>query len=441
VAAPGLGDPGARWVHVAVDGKGRGLAAWQIATGARLRVVGAEELTPGAWTVREPAAAFGGKGDSFEPDLAVAGDGAAVIAWEQQDGRGARGVVTSVRDGEGRWTDPGLPLAPLSFPPHGTEARVAGNAGGDFLVAWDQPHADPTDFFIGVQIAELRAPSGSWTRPQDVIDVLSPRARFTNKPRLVLNDAGDALVTWYQAAAGRGGGALMVFVSERFGSGGELSRPDASAFFSAPGAPVNELCPSNPEPALGFAGEGAVVWTQENGAGASPVYLATRDGHHAWTKPATLADAFSPVGGPAACAKLAFGARGDLHVVWLQDPGGGNVLYAAHRAADESWLDAGRSPVALSTPGWTPRAPAIAAGKGGTLVVVWTEHLRNASRVVARRSASGDRAWGPIEVLSPEAAGNVEAPSAAIGGPRDRVLVGWVAGTLKTGRAELASLD
>src|SRR4051812_38671537 len=99
----------------------------------------------------------------------------------------------------------------------------------------------------------------------------------------------------------------MVYASERATADGEFSRPGKDDFLSAAGAPVDSHPVANPRPALSESGEAAVVWTQEDGKGNTPVFLATRSNQGVWTRPIGLDDSFSPAVGTARCAQLAFG--------------------------------------------------------------------------------------------------------------------------------------
>jgi hypothetical protein len=259
---------------------------------------------------------------------------------------------------------------------------------------------------------------------------------FSNAPQIAVNGRGDAVVTWYQST----GGPLLARASERFGEDGSFSRPGPDDVLSPPGAPVDSHPIANPIPAVGPSGEVAVVWTQENGAGSIPVYLATRSPEGAWQKPASLADSFSPPAGIARCAQPAFGPGGELYVVWYQDQGDGDRVYAARRSPSGAWIEAGTSPAMLSTAGAVGLTPALAVGPGGAALVAWTEKSGDRFRLAVRRTGAGE-AWGPIEILSADSGGDVTTPAAVVAGPSDRALVAWAQGDLTSAPVFFAAIE
>jgi hypothetical protein len=297
---------------------------------------------------------------------------------------------------------------------------------------WDQWY----DVDYGVALASRPAGSATWTLPKSADDVFSPKIFYSNAPRIALNAAGQALIVWYQST----GGPLMVYASERSGPGAPFSRPGPANFLSAPGAPVDSHPNANPAPALAETGEAAVAWTQENGAKAIPVFLATRDRAGKWTRPRDLGDTFSMPVGTARCAQIAFGPRGDLYVVWYQDEGAGDAVLAARRAPDGAWIEDGLHPARLSSEASIAFAPTLAVGPDGEVVVAFAELDHGQTRIVARRTGEAREPWGPREVLSPEGSDGVD-PSASVGGPGDRAVVGWAQGGIISARAMFARVE
>jgi hypothetical protein len=318
-------------------------------------------------------------------------------------------VMTRDRDATGAWRDGALPL---SLPPRAVEPAVAIN--GEQLVAWCQETAGKW----GVAVARRAGPDAEWQAPS----IVSPDILFGNQPQLALNARGDALVTWYQSE----GVPLMTYVSERKGPSGAFSRPAAAEHLSACCAPVSSDPIANPKAALGPQGEAAVVWVQEDGAGATPVYLATRDPTGPWLTPPDLSASFSRASGTARTARAAFGPGGELYVVWQQLEATGSVIYAARRTVSGRWVDTGRDPVRLS--GGLAYAPVLAVGSEGGVLAAWIEQdASGGERVAVRRTGADRSSWEPVEWLSLLPGGQVSSVQVAMG-PHDRALVGWVSG-------------
>jgi hypothetical protein len=379
--------------------------------------------------LRRPAAAL--EGSANELDVAVEPDGSALLVWRQfLESNGS--IFLSSRDAAGAWSDPPDTSARFSFAPTAYEPRLAVHSSGEVLLVWNQWMS--TGF--GVALARRAPGSSVWELPAFADDVLSPKILFSNAPQIAIGVAGDAIVAWYQST----GSHLMVRVSERAGLDAEFSRPSVDDIISAPGGQVDSHPVANPMPAIGPSGEAVIVWTQEDGKGAVPVYIATRDRPGAWSKPRDLDDSFSRPLGTARCVQAAFDAKGELYVTWYQDEGSGNRAYAARRAPSGEWIDGGRTPLLLSTEGAQGITPVLAAGADGAVLVAWAESLDGAWRIGARRTSLG-RPWGSVEVLSLEMAGAITGLAAATGGPSARMLIGWNQGPFMEERTFFASAD
>jgi hypothetical protein len=341
------------------------------------------------------------------------------LAWI----RAGEGVFISERGPSGSFLETTAPFAAA-----GVEPFVASATAGEWIVTWCQP----TRTGWGVAVARRGPGASSWERPRDAEDVLSPKVLYANQPRVGANARGDVAIAWYQSE----GVPLMTYVSERAGAG-PFSRPAPRDHLSPSGAPVASDPMANPKPAVAPDGEAAVAWVQENGRGATPVYLATRDAHGTWTRPVDLADAFSETATAARGVELAFAPDGELFIAWLQD----GAVYAARRARDGSWIDGGRSPSRLSSPSRTAYGITLAAGGRGSVVAAWVEiDGPHDARVAARRTGVDRPTWSPLEWLSPEHGGEVGVPAAVVG--RDgRTLVGWGSGAPGSARIVFASTE
>ncbi|MBK8253907.1 MAG: hypothetical protein IPK82_14745 [Polyangiaceae bacterium] len=340
-------------------------------------------------------------------------------------------IYLSERGPTGEWTSPQDDSETISFPPTAYEPRPIFFPNGDRLVVWNQWMSTG----YGVAVAEKRAQQ-NWQFPTDADDVLSQHYLFSNAPNPAVNAQGDLLISWYQS----GGGSLLAWQSERFGYNGTLSHPGPNDFLSVADTPVDSHPVANPKPALAPNGEAAVVWTQENGKGSVVVYAAFRDSKGVWTKPENVDDTLSPRFGYARCPQVAFAPTGDLFVVWYQDTGAGNRVFAAHRAPDGTWVEPGREPTMLSNPGSEAIYPSLAVGERGGVIAVWTQKTNSGWEIVARRRGPVGVDWGPIEVLSSGQGGSAAQPDVAIGGPDEVAVVGWTQGEVENETVRLAVL-
>ncbi len=429
-----LGPPGARAVSAAIDGRGKSILGWQVDAPGLSGIAVAEERTAGAFALRSPTirvATDPTVANAAQTRVAAGANGEAVVAWSQGGGDETSYIFASSRDASGQWSDPGTAQDSFSFQPRAFQPFVTTSPQGEWILAWNQWY----DVNFGVALARRLPGDAAWSRPEGGDDVLSVPILYSNAPQVALDGHGAALVVWFQST----GGPLMVYASERATADGELSRPAKEDFLSPPGAPVDSHPVANPRPSLSESGEAAVVWTQENGKGAIAVFLATRDRQGTWTRPKDLDDSFSPAVGTARCAQLAFSPAGELHVIWYQDRGDGDAVYAARRDASGRWLEDGHHPTRLSAPDAIAYAPALAVGPGGGVVAAFTEETKGQTRIAARRAGAADQPWSAAEMLSPrgEAVGD---PAVAIG-PGDRAVVAWTQGPFGKARVVTARIE
>jgi hypothetical protein len=430
-AADGFGGENVYLPRLVVDARGLSLIGFShVPPGYFPRTVLAEELSPGRFWVREPAGDLDGGGDI----VGVAADprtAHAVVVWRQ--GRpGGTAILKSERLSDGSWLDPkSLDDRLSSREEYATRPHVVMGGSGETLVTWDQW----TGQNFGVQLARKLSEADPWELPRATDDIHSPKVFYSNEPHLALNTAGDAVVSWFQS----NGGPLMTYAATREGTTGELSIAHQEDFLSPPGAPVDQHQRWNPYPALSEAGDIAITWAQEDGRGATPIYLATRAPGGDWQSPPVLSDSLSPASGIGRCATPHFGPDGDLYVVWFQFEGAESGVYLAHRAPDGSWPLPGSSPLRLSAEGRYAMNPTLALGRAGGGVVTWTESDGTTFRVVAR-TFDGMDALGETTQLSPEGAGDAWDPVVAVG-PKDRTVVAWSQGKFGKERLFVARME
>jgi hypothetical protein len=332
----------------------------------------------------------------------------------------------------GVWDHP-APGEALSLPPSGHEPMPLIAGWGEALIVWNQ--AMSTGY--GVALSRRPPEEPAFVGPADAQDVLSPKINNSNSPQIAVGANGDAIVAWYQAPTVEPGD-LMVFVSERFRVDGEFSRPDRDAFISPRGSNADAHPLRNPVPAVGARGHAAVVWAQENGRGATPIYLATRDGRGTWTLPRTLGDAFSPATNSATCAQVHFGRDAELFVIWYQDLGAGDQVWTAHRTAAGEWDVPGMDPAVVSSPGFTANDPWMAVGPEA--VIVWSETDGTHWRIASRRRNPGADRWSELDVLSPDHGLDAMSPVVAIG-TTGRVVAAWLQGPFGREQIRFATME
>ena len=419
-----LGDPGARSLQAAMGASGDVLLAWAQTTTEGSTLVLARPDDTASWSLTS-VPEYGG--NAAEPAIAVDDLGRALLAWEE---RGTQPRVhLATRDETGAWS---WPQAPLHPDPESYEPRVYFGVDGEGLVVWNQ--REGMNLRVAVARRAPEDPTGAFVVPDDASDLLSPSVNFANAPRLALDERGRGLIAWYQAPIDD----LMVFVSERQSPDGGFTQPAATEFISAPGGPVDSHAEANPQPALHESGAAAVIWTQQAGPTAIPVFLATRDPDGTWHRPASLDDSLSSPQADARCPQLAFGPDGSLLATWYETEGDrSEVMVWQQQPGDDSPSD----PSPLSSPGAQAVHPALAITPDGNAVLVWAESEDGAAtwQVQARLYQADDDRWLPARALGTARHGQDPRPQLALG-PEDRVLVAWTEGSIVDARVRVTEL-
>jgi hypothetical protein len=276
--------------------------------------------------------------------VAVAADGAAVVAYTDRDVRADNmRAVTVVRRPDGSWTEPQV-LDDYAGDPH-----VVADASGGVHVIWATAPRTTTDGFR-LYVADA-GPDGHFGAPR-----LVSNPDWRSEGSLVANRRGDLLVSWKADAAGPVIGATFR------PAGGEWQQPEVLYG----GIPYGQWATG----ALDDRGDAAVTWT--NG------------------------DAFArshPAGQPWGPTSTTFMRQGGLspYQLALDARGTGLVLSAACRSEGTedtiaaTVLPRGGSlePVVSVSPGVDPVSqPAVATDVLGNGLVVWLRGPRNEQSTV-----------------------------------------------------------
>ena len=269
-----------------IDGAGTTTAVWSGHDGGHWTVLTASVGFAGEWST--PVTISPTDQDAVDPELAVAGNGYAVVVWARWNG-----VDRWVAQAGTRATRLGGWLGPVDLSAPGlsvAEVDVATNDyGGRFVATWT---ATPGSGASVVQATMREA--GPW-RPALT---LSDGATASNHPTAVLSNAGSATVTWL-ASTGSGHvvlGALLPAYATAFGPVVDLSSSDRDA--------------GPPRLAVARSGDVLVLWGEVGPSTFQPQY-ATYDvagpvlrtfrrvgravAGHPVTYQASAVDAWSPV--------------------------------------------------------------------------------------------------------------------------------------------------
>jgi hypothetical protein len=331
-----LSGPGADSPQVAVDPQGNAIFTWEKFDGSNTRIQARRRSAAGVLSPIQTLSAAGQ--DAFAPQVAVDGAGNAIFTWARSDGSNSRiqarkrtagGTLTAVQtlsaagqnanspqvavDGAGNaiFTWARLDGSKPSFPPccFLVQARkrsaggalgpvqtlsAAGRNAGDPQVGID---GDGDAIFTWVRNdgsnariqARKRTAGGALT----AVQTLSAAGQSAFEPRVGVDDAGNAIITWYRSPE-------FIVQARRRGAGGALG---ATLTLSAPGG-------FGYTPRVAVEGDGDAVFTWDDPTESGAVLARFRSAAGALGPIRTLApDAGSP--------RVAVDGAGNAVFTWL----------------------------------------------------------------------------------------------------------------------------
>jgi hypothetical protein len=361
----------------AVADDGATTVVWSARSGPEYRVFARRIAADGSRGAVVQLSASGG--EALEPQVELAPDGTAIVAWAGWDGTnfriqerriGANGVpeeATRTLSGSGRNAfDPQLGVSPE----------------GEATVVWKR--YDGSNYVVQVKRIASNGTSESPAQP------LSEAGRAAVEPEVAVAEDGTATAVWSRFVAG----TESVVQTRRIKPDGSLA--SAPVNLSAAGGSAIQ-----PQVALGPDGEATAVWNRFDGA--DWVVQGQR------LSPAGAADGaafnLSASGRSAAEPQLAVDGAGVATVVWERYDGS-NFVIQARRAGPAGPLGSGA--VQLSSGGRDAADPELALSPDGDATVLWSRS-DGSNWIVQRRDLAADGTLGTTTNLSAAGRGAGEA--------------------------------
>lgn len=309
---------------------------------------------------------------AFEPVPVLPSNGEGLIIWNQATPSGNYGVALAEQPlGEPGLLLPDSPedvLSPPVFFSNSPQIAVGGN--GDAVVTWyqatpppDSSEPSPPSDGLRLFVSERFRADGTFSRPA-IEDWISPEgpplaSHEIRNPVVAVGDFGEALVFWSQEHPS---GATGLFSASRDGFGEWTTPEDIDDTFG----PLRDDAACI-EVVFAPTGEAHVTWF-DGPAGATTVYTARRSLEGRWDDPLTAP--VSTDGRPAQDPRIAVGPAGEAVVVWSErgEDQRWRVMGRRRGPNASSW---GTS-VELSDPSeGDALGPAVAIGPDGTLAAAW----------------------------------------------------------------------
>jgi hypothetical protein len=372
-----------------VGSDGTGTVVWSAKSGGEFRVFARRIAADGDRSPIQPLSASGA--DALAPQVAVAPDGTAVVAWTRWDGANFR--IQERRIGPG-----GAPEeATRTLSGSGQDAadpQVDVGPDGTATVVWRRFDG----FHPLVQVRRI-APDGT---SEEASQRLSEAGHDAVEPDVAVAADGAATVVW-----SRFDGSDSIVQERRVDPDSALATTVA---LSAAGENAIE-----PQVELGPGGEATVVWTRFDGA--NWVIQGRRLSAAGATEGAVLD--LSATGRSAAEPQLAIDAGGLATVVWDRFDGSSFVVQARRIDAGGALLG---GPVGLSATGRDAADPQAAAAPAGGATLLWSRY-DGSNWIVQRRELGADGSLGSTASLS--AAGRGAGDAVAAWGEGGTLAMAW----------------
>jgi Glycosyl hydrolase family 26 len=367
---------------LAVAADGSATVVWSARNGGDFRVFG-RRITPDG--TRGPTIQLSASGqDAFDPQVAVAADGTAIVAWTRSDGADFR--VQERRIGpEGTPEETTRTLSGSGQ--DALEPQVATGPGGEATVVWKRFDG----FNYLVQSRRIEADGSSEAASQR----LSEPKQNASDPQVAVAPDGTATVVW-----SRYDGSDSIVQTRRLW-------PDGTPVATIEGISAAGQDAIQPQVAVGPDGSATVAWDRFDG---SNWIVQTR----------RLSPAGAPVGAPqdlsaagrsAAEPRLALSPDGAAAVVWERFDGSSFVVQG--RRLNPLGAIAS-SALNLSAAGADAAEPELGVAPTGTATVLWSRY-DGADFVVQRRDLGAGGSLGAVEGLSVPGR-RASAPAVAWGG-------------------------
>ena len=318
--------------------------------------------------------------DAYNPQVAVAPDGTAIVVWRRSNGADSI-IQAAIRPPGGTF---GAPVDLSATGQGAYNPGVAVSSDGTATVVWDRSNG--TNNMVQ---AVTRPPGGSFGAPVD----LSVAGQDADDPDIGVASDGTATVVWR-----RYDGSHFVVQATTRQPGGSFGTPvDLSAADQGAYAPHVAVAPD---------GATAVVWSRYDGT-SDIVQAATRPPNGSFGAPVDL----SATGRDADEPQVSLVSGGAATVTWLRSNGTNTVIQAASRPAGGSF----GAPADLSAAGRDAYGPQVAVAADGTATVVWIRPngTNNIAQAVTRPSggsfgtpvdlsATGGDSYDPHVAVSPD---------------------------------------
>lgn len=359
--------------QVGIDAAGNATAVWReaLADHTRNAVWASHYSAAGAWSA--PATIDNAVGSSSPPQLAIAPNGTALVAFGQSESNQGGGQLLVTNRFTGTWGTPTTVSSPGQGPDKpfvalgddGAAAVVFTASDGTLPRAW----------------AARSSVTGAWDAPM----IMKSTAQPGWAPSVTVSTNGDAVMTWTETE----GAFSDTSVWASRNQGGVWSAP--SRISSDVGAVLGSILVGTDS-----SGDVLAVWSQRVAGRYTMRSARMTASTGTWSAPVTVDDGTRDVTAP----HLAVDAAGDAVAVWFETDHG--VVASRFASATSTWA----KPIVIQAKStgvvWFP-IPDVGIDASGNAVATWVQAVGSPPRphLFAAHSSPSDGAWtAPIDLIA-----------------------------------------
>ena len=383
------------------DGAGGAIVAWADARSGNRDIYVQRISADGAplWTAGGvPLSTV--TGDQANPTLVTDGAGGAIVTWHDIRSGTTFDIYAQRVDASGapQWTADGAEVCTSAS--HQQFPTLTTDGAGGAIVTWFDFRSGNYDIY-----AQRIAPGGAmlWTANGVAI---STAPRHQEYPTIVPDDAGGAIITWFDQRTGDSYTFSDIY-AQRISSDGTVQ-------WTANGVPLCTATGDQSNPTIATDGaSGAIVTWFDYRSGNYDIYAQRIDasGTVQWAADGV---ALNTLPGEQAYPTIVSDAAGGAIVTWRDHGGGKNYDVRAQRisgAGATQWISQGV--VVCSAADDQDDPTIIPDGAGGAIISWWDYRFNNGDVYAARVLANGSLPWTPDGVVISKAVGSQILPAIA----------------------------
>jgi len=347
--------------QIAMDDHGKGIAVWKQSDGSHGSIFFNRFVSGTGWGNAALAENYNG-GNGEKPQIAMSGNGNAVVVWNQYDGTSWNIYSNNYTDSAG-WGA----VTSLEGSSYSTDVpQVAMDASGNAIAVWDQ--YDGSDLSIYTR----RYTSSSWGTSAVLIEHKIGNAF---EPQIAANAEGNAMAVWRHDD----GAAMSTYANEYL--------TDGTGWGTTASAIETENSDTDkPQVAIDPDGNSMAIWRQRDHNNHWSIYANRHAaGGTSWSTASLIESKDTDADKP----QISMDSSGNAITVWYQHDGLHFNIYANHYAPGSGWSTA----TMISNGNWDAYDPQVVMDSDGNALAVWSQYEDNTHTGIYAARYTAEEGW------------------------------------------------